>query len=236
MLAALKEQVLAANLDLVKFNLVTLTWGNVSGISRAEGLVVIKPSGVEYAKLKVNDLVVVDLAGKIIEGKLRPSSDTPTHLELYRAFPAIGGIAHSHSPFATVFAQAGREILCLGTTHADTFYGAVPLTRLLRKAEVKKDYELNTGKVIVERFKQLDPAALPGVLVAGHAPFTWGKDAREAVKHNLILEQIAQLALSTLILNPKVPELPEYILDKHHRRKHGPDAYYGQQLKKVKRN
>lgn len=236
MLAALKEQVLTANLDLVKFNLVTLTWGNVSGISRAEGLVVIKPSGVEYAKLKVSDLVVVDLAGKIIEGKLRPSSDTPTHLELYRAFPTIGGIAHSHSPFATVFAQAGREIPCLGTTHADTFFGAVPLTRLLRKAEVKKDYELNTGRVIVERFQQLDPAALPGVLVAGHAPFTWGKDAREAVKHNLILEQIAQLALSTLILKPKVQELPEYILDKHHRRKHGPDAYYGQQLKQEKRN
>jgi len=232
MLEALKEQVLAANLELVKFKLVTLTWGNVSGISRAEGLVVIKPSGVEYDKLQINDLVVVDLAGKIIGGKLRPSSDMPTHLELYKAFPEIGGIAHSHSPFATAFAQAGREIPCLGTTHADTFNGAVPLTRLLKETEVEKDYELNTGKVIVERFKQLDPAALPGVLVAGHAPFTWGKDAREAVKHNFILEQIAQLALATLMLNPKVQELPEYILDKHHRRKHGPDAYYGQQRNK----
>jgi len=232
MLEALKEQVLAANLELVKFKLVTLTWGNVSGISRAEGLVVIKPSGVEYDKLQINDLVVVDLAGKIIGGKLRPSSDMPTHLELYKAFPEIGGIAHSHSPFATAFAQAGREIPCLGTTHADTFNGAVPLTRFLQKAEVERDYELNTGKVIVERFRQLDPVARPGVLVAGHAPFTWGKDAREAVKHNFILEQIAQLALATLMLNPKVQELPEYILDKHHRRKHGPDAYYGQQRNK----
>lgn len=236
MLAALKEQVLAANLELVKFNLVTLTWGNVSGIDRAEGLVVIKPSGVEYDKLQLNDLVVVDLAGKIIEGKLRPSSDTPTHLELYQVFPEIGGIAHSHSPFATVFAQAGREIPCLGTTHADTFYGAVPLTRLLKETEVEKNYELNTGKVIAERFQQLDPIALPGVLVAGHAPFTWGKDAREAVRHSLILEQIAQLALYTLTLNPKVQELPEYILNKHHRRKHGPDAYYGQRLNKERKN
>jgi L-ribulose-5-phosphate 4-epimerase len=236
MLEALKEQVLAANLELVKFNLVTLTWGNVSGIARAEGLVVIKPSGVEYDKLQVNDLVVVDLAGEIIEGDLRPSSDMPTHLELYKAFPEIGGIAHSHSLFATAFAQAGREIPCLGTTHADTFNGAVPLTRFLQRAEVEKDYELNTGKVIVERFKQLDPAALPGVLVAGHAPFTWGEDAREAVRHSLILEQIAQLALSTLILNPNVQDLPEYILNKHHRRKHGPDAYYGQQENKAKSN
>jgi L-ribulose-5-phosphate 4-epimerase len=232
MLEALKEQVLAANLELVKFKLVTLTWGNVSGIDRAAGLVVIKPSGVEYDKLKISDLVVVNLAGKIIEGNLRPSSDTTTHLELYQAFPAIGGIAHSHSLFATIFAQAGREIPCLGTTHADTFNGAVPLTRFLQKAEVERDYELNTGKVIVERFRQLDPVALPGVLVAGHAPFTWGKDAREAVKHNFILEQIAQLALATLMLNPKVQELPEYILDKHHRRKHGPGSYYGQQRNK----
>lgn len=228
MLKKIKQQVLEANLDLVGFNLVTLTWGNVSGISREEGLVVIKPSGVEYKKLKVKDLVVVDLSGKIIEGDLRPSSDTPTHLELYKAFTDIGGIAHSHSDYATVFAQACREIVCLGTTHADAFDGNVPLTRFLKKKEVEKDYEINTGKVIIERFKELNPMAVPGVLVAGHAPFTWGKNALDAVKNNLILEKIAGMALNSLELNPKLKQLPDYILKKHNQRKHGPKAYYGQ--------
>jgi L-ribulose-5-phosphate 4-epimerase len=227
-LKSLKQQVLEANLDLVAFNLVTLTWGNVSGISREEGLVVIKPSGVEYKKMKVKDLVVVDLSGKIVEGYLRPSSDTPTHLELYKAFTDIGGIAHSHSEYATVFAQARKEIICLGTTHADTFNGNVPLTRFLKKNEVEKNYEVNTGKVIVERFKGLSPVAIPGVLVVGHAPFTWGKDANDAVKNNLILESIAKMALNSLGLNPKLKQLPDYILRKHNQRKHGPDAYYGQ--------
>jgi L-ribulose-5-phosphate 4-epimerase len=227
-LKTLRQQVLEANLDLVAMNLVTLTWGNVSGISREEGLVVIKPSGVEYKKMKVNDLVVVDLSGKIIEGDLRPSSDTPTHLELYKAFTDIGGIAHSHSEYATVFAQACKEIVCFGTTHADSFDGNVPLTRFLKKNEVEKNYELNTGKVIVERFKKLDQTAVPGVLVAGHAPFTWGKDANEAVKNNLILERIAKMALNSLGLNTKLKQLPDYILRKHNQRKHGPDAYYGQ--------
>jgi L-ribulose-5-phosphate 4-epimerase len=231
MLKSLKQQVLEANLDLFAFNLVALTWGNVSGISREEGLVVIKPSGVEYKKMKIKDMVIVDLSGKIIEGDLRPSSDTPTHLELYKAFPKVGGIAHSHSENATIFAQACKEIPCLGTTHADTFDGSVPLTRFLKKSEVEKNYELNTGRVIVELFKKLDPNSIPAVLVAGHAPFTWGKDAKEAVTNNLILEAVAKMALDSLGLNPKLKPLPEYILRKHHQRKHGPDAYYGQKKK-----
>jgi L-ribulose-5-phosphate 4-epimerase len=228
MLKKLKQQVLEANLDLVTFNLVTLTWGNASGISREEGLVVIKPSGVEYKKLKVKDMVVVDLSGKVIEGDFRPSSDTPTHIELYKAFPSIGGVAHSHSEYATIFAQACKEIPCLGTTHADAFNGSIPLTRFLKKNEVEKNYELNTGKVIVERFKKFNPMEIPGVLVAGHAPFTWGKDANDAVKNNLILESVAKMALNSLGLNPKLKPMPDYILEKHYQRKHGPDAYYGQ--------
>lgn len=228
MLSQLKQQVLQANLDLVKYNLVTLTWGNVSGISREEGLVVIKPSGVEYDTLSVNDMVVVDLAGNVVEGSLRPSSDTPTHVELYKAFPSIGGIAHSHSEYATIFAQACREIPCFGTTHADAFYGNVPLTRFLTKKEVEENYELYTGKAIIQRFKKLDPVAIPGVLVAGHAPFTWGKNAQEAVKNNLILERIAFMALHSLGLNKKLKPLPKHILEKHFQRKHGPNAYYGQ--------
>lgn len=231
MLKSLKRQVLEANLDLVTLNLVTLTWGNVSGISREEGLVVIKPSGVEYKKLKLKDMVVVDLSGKVIEGDLQPSSDTPTHIELYKAFPTIGGIAHSHSEYATIFSQACREIPCFGTTHADTFYGSIPLTRFLKKNEVEKNYEINTGKVIIERFKKLNPEVLPGVLVAGHAPFTWGKDAENAVQNNLILETIAKMALNSLVLNPKLRQLPDYIFKKHNQRKHGPNAYYGQKKK-----
>jgi L-ribulose-5-phosphate 4-epimerase len=233
-LKQLKKEVCAANLQLVKFRLVTLTWGNVSAISRQDGLVVIKPSGVSYEDLKPEDMVVVDLYGKVLEGDLRPSSDTPTHVELYKAFPSIGGIAHSHSEYATIFAQAQREIPCFGTTHADTFHGSVPVTRFLKKNEVEKDYELNTGKVIVERFKKLDPLAIPGVLVAGHAPFTWGKKAMEAVQNNLILETVAAMAMRSLALNQKLKPLPDYVLDKHYLRKHGPHAYYGQNKHKGK--
>ena len=173
-------------------------------------------------------MVVVDLSGKVIEGDLQPSSDTPTHIELYKGFPTIGGIAHSHSEYATIFAQACREIPCIGTTHADAFYGSVPLTRFLKKNEVEEKYEFNTGKIIIERFKNLDPMTTPGVLVAGHAPFTWGVDANDAVRNNLILERIAFMALHSLGINPKLKPLPDYILNKHHQRKHGPNAYYGQ--------
>lgn len=227
-LRQLREEVLEANLDLERYDLVTLTWGNASGILRDEGLMVIKPSGVEYRKLRPGNLIVVDFAGKIVEGKGRPSSDTPTHLELYKAFPSIGGIAHTHSEFATSFAQACREIQCYGTTHADGFFGAVPLTRFLTEEEVDKEYELNTGRLIVERFKDLDPMAIPAVLIAGHAPFTWGKSARDAVKNSLILERVASMAYRSVVLMQNLPALPEYILKKHHQRKHGPEAYYGQ--------
>ncbi len=228
MLEELKEKVLKANQSLVEYGLVTLTWGNVSGIDRGKGLVVIKPSGVDYGSMKAEDMVVVDLNGKIIEGKLRPSSDLPTHLELYKAFKEIGGITHSHSENATSFAQACTEIPCFGTTHADHFNGPVPVTRFLTEAEVNENYELNTGKVILERFKDLNYSAMPGVLVAGHAPFTWGKDPEDSVKNNLVLERVAKMALNSLMLNPGLSKLPEYILNKHYKRKHGPDAYYGQ--------
>ena len=181
--------------------------------------------------MKVRDMVVTDLKGKIVEGKLRPSSDLPTHIELYKAFKEVGGITHSHSENATSFAQACVEIPCLGTTHADHFYGPVPVTRFLTESEVKENYELNTGKVIIELFKKLDYLALPGVLVAGHAPFTWGKDPEDSVKNNLILERVAKMALNALMLNPKLSSLPEYILNKHYKRKHGQDAYYGQTKK-----
>lgn len=228
MLEQLKEKVLQANLDLLKYGLVTLTWGNVSGIDRQQGVVAIKPSGIDYYDMKTNDIVVVDLNGNVVDGDLKPSSDTATHCELYKAFPDIGGITHSHSEYATIFAQALREIPCYGTTHADHFYGPVPVTRQLTEEEVNTDYETNTGKVIVERFRDLDPNAVPGVLVAGHAPFTWGKDPAESVKNNLVLERIAKMAFYSKQLNPDLPPLPEYILKKHYMRKHGPDAYYGQ--------
>jgi L-ribulose-5-phosphate 4-epimerase len=228
MLEELKKEVWQANLDLVKAGLVTLTWGNVSGISRADGLLVIKPSGVDYSALTPDAMVVVDLDGKVAEGNNRPSSDTPTHIELYEAFADVGGIAHTHSTYAVMFAQALKEIPCLGTTHADHFSGAVPVTRFLSKEEVESAYERNTGKLIVERFKALDPLALPAVLVAGHAPFCWGKDAGEAVRNAVILESVARMAFGTLRLDPNTNTLPRYIADKHHRRKHGPDAYYGQ--------
>jgi L-ribulose-5-phosphate 4-epimerase len=228
MLEQLKEDVLQANLDLVRHGLVTLTWGNVSGIDRRSGRIVIKPSGVAYEALTPGDMVVVDLQGKTVEGSLRPSSDTPAHLCLYNACPVIGGITHTHSPYATMFAQACREIPCLGTTHADQFHGPVPLTRFLSKKEVDDDYEANMGRVIVERFQGLDWESFPGVLLAGHAPFTWGENAAAAVRHAVALERIAHMAFGTLQLNPKISELPRHVLAKHHRRKHGPDAYYGQ--------
>lgn len=228
MLDELKGKVLKANLDLVKYGLVTLTWGNVSGIDREKNLIVIKPSGVEYDKLVADDMVVVNFEGKTIDGERRPSSDTPTHIELYKSFLNIGGIAHSHSEYSTVFAQACREIPCFGTTHADHFNGAVPVTRFLTEEEVESGYELNTGKIIIERFKDLDPSATPGVLVAGHAPFAWGKDPIDAVKNNLVMESIAKMALGSLRLNPDLNSLPDYILKKHYLRKHGPGAYYGQ--------
>jgi L-ribulose-5-phosphate 4-epimerase len=228
MIRGLREQVWRANLDLVGHGLVILTFGNVSGFDRAAGLMVIKPSGVPYDRLKPTDMVVVDLEGKVAAGKLTPSSDTPTHLALYRAFPALGGVSHAHSEYATAFAQARREIPCLGTTHADHFNGPVPVTRLLRPKEVKEDYEGNTGKIIVERFRGLDPLETPAVLVAGHGPFAWGRTAAEAVKNNLVLEQAAKMAVLTWAANGKAPSLPGYILAKHYQRKHGPKAYYGQ--------
>jgi len=228
MLTDLKQQVFEANLDLVKHGLVILTFGNVSGFDRKKGVMAIKPSGVSYAKLRPADMVLVDLAGKIVEGKLNPSSDTPAHLALYRAFQEIGGIAHAHSEYATAFAQAVKEIPCLGTTHADHFNGAVPVTRFLTAKEVKDDYEGNTGKVIVERFARLKPLEIPAALVAGHGPFCWGTTPAEAVKNNLALEKAAKVAVMTLLANPKIKGLPAYILRKHFLRKHGPQAYYGQ--------
>lgn len=228
MLNELKEKVLEANLSLVRYGLVTLTWGNVSGIDRKHSLIVIKPSGVEYEEMTVDDMVAVDMDGKVVDGKCMPSSDTATHIQLYKVFKEIGGITHSHSEYATVFSQAGVEIPCFGTTHADHFDGSVPVTRFLTEDEVNEDYELNTGNVIVERFKNLDPAAMPGVLVRGHGPFTWGNDSDDSVKNSLILERIAKMALLSLQLNPDLLSLPDYILRKHYGRKHGPNAYYGQ--------
>jgi L-ribulose-5-phosphate 4-epimerase len=228
MLEQLKEEVLQANIDLVRHGLVTCTWGNVSGIDRSQNAVVIKPSGVEYESLTVSDMVVVDMDGKILDGKLRPSSDTLAHLVLYSAFPKIGGVVHTHSTYATMFAQACREIPCLGTTHADHFTGPVPVTRFLTEKEVLRDYEYETGKIIVERFAGLDPGHTPAVLVAGHAPFAWGKNARDAVKNSLILERVAQMALGTFQLCSDIQAIPFYIQEKHYHRKHGPKAYYGQ--------
>jgi len=224
----LKKAVWEANLELFKTGLVILTWGNVSGIDHKEGVIAIKPSGVAYEKMRPEDMVLVDLDGKVITGHLRPSSDTPTHLEIYRSFPQIAGIAHTHSLFASAFAQAEREILCLGTTHADAFWGTIPLTRILTPEEVQEGYEKNTGKLIVERFQDLDPLAVPAVLVARHGPFSWGRSPREAVRNSFILEKVAEMAWATLSLRPDCPPLVNYILDKHHRRKHGPGAYYGQ--------
>ena len=230
MLQQLKQQVYQANLELPRRGLVLYTWGNVSGIDRAQGLVVIKPSGVAYADLAPDDLVVVDLDGKVVEGRLRPSSDTPTHLMLYRAFAGIGGVAHTHSTYAAAWAQAGRDIPCYGTTHADYFYGPVPCARGLTEAEVAADYEANTGKAIAETFaaRGLDPAAVPGVLCRHHGPFAWGASPAQAVYHAAVLEQVARMALLTRQIDPDAACAPGYVQDKHYRRKHGPDAYYGQ--------
>ena len=229
MLEALKETVCEANLELSRRGVVLYTWGNVSGIDRARGLVVIKPSGVPYQGMQPSDMVVVDLEGHIVEGTLRPSSDTPTHLDLYKAFTEIGGVVHTHSTHAVVFAQAGMEIPPLGTTHADYFYGAVPVSRSLTLDEVQEAYEKNTGRVIVETVHETErePLAVPGVLVRNHGPFTWGKDPAEAVYHSVVLEEIAEMAWKTLQINPAAA-LPPYILEKHYQRKHGPKAYYGQ--------
>lgn len=231
MLSDLREKVLTANLDLVKYKLVTLTWGNVSGIDREKGLIVIKPSGLPYDGMKASDMVIVDLEGNVVEGSHNPSSDTPTHLQLYKAFPVIGGIAHTHSKFATVFAQTGMEIPCLGTTHADSFYGPIPLTRFITEEEIKDGYEKNTATVIIERFKDINPLEMPAVLVRGHGPFTFGKTPESASENSHILEIIAEMAFGTLRINPECENLPERILKKHYNRKHGPDAYYGQKNK-----
>ena len=228
MLEDLKEEVLQANLELVRSGLVVLTWGNASGIDREKGLVVIKPSGVSYDKLTAKDLVVVDLDGKTVEGSLRPSSDLPTHLKLYRAWPEIGGVVHTHSRHATSFAQAQREIICLGTTHADHFHGPVPVTRILTPEEVDRAYEASTGDVIIERFAGLNPVHVPGVLVANHGPFTWGPSARVAAQNAVALEEVAAMAINTFALSPVQPPIPEHVLEKHFSRKHGPKAYYGQ--------
>jgi L-ribulose-5-phosphate 4-epimerase len=228
MLETLKDEVCQANLDLVAHGLVTLTWGNVSGISDDRKHVVIKPSGVPYDEMRPEHMVVVDLDGRVVEGQLRPSSDTPTHVLLYRHFQGIGGITHTHSRVATMFAQARVEIPCLGTTHADHFFGPVPVTRPLTQPEVDESYEANTGQVIRERFADLDPAAMPAVLVAGHGPFAWGRNAAESVKNAVALEAVAEMALGTWQIRRDAPLLESYVLDKHYRRKHGPDAYYGQ--------
>lgn len=230
MLEDLKRQVYEANMQLPRLGLVNFTWGNVSGIDRGKGLFVIKPSGVPYEKLKPSDLVVVDLNGKVIEGGLRPSSDTPTHVVLYRHFLKIGGITHTHSPWAVSYAAAGRGIPVLNTTHADTFYGEVPVTRNLTANEIQGDYEKNTGKVIIDTFKKqhLSPAAMKAVLVNQHGPFTWGKNASESVYNAKVLEVIAEMNYHTLLLNPAIKPVSPQLLNKHYLRKHGKNAYYGQ--------
>lgn len=231
MLHDLKQQVLEANLRLPSSGLVRLTWGNVSGVDRAAGVMVIKPSGVAYGELRLEDMVVMDLeSGSVVEGRLNPSSDAPTHLALYRAWEGIGGVCHTHSPYATAWAQAGRPLPCYGTTHADHFYGTVPLCRILTPEETAAAYEALTGTAIVETFRYLniDPVAVPGVLQHHHAPFTWGKNALAALDNSIALEMCAQMALDMLQVNPEAEPLPRHLLDKHFLRKHGPGAYYGQ--------
>ena len=228
MLEQLKKEVLEANLLLPKYGLVTFTWGNVSGIDRKSGLVVIKPSGVEYDTMSVDDMVVVDLQGNVAEGKRKPSSDTATHIELYKAFPECGGIVHTHSRWAASFAQAGRGIPPLGTTHGDYFYGEIPCTRLMTNEEIAGEYEKETGKVIIEAFDGKDPEAVPGVLVHSHGPFAWGKDASEAVHNAVVMEEVAFMAFHAMMLSPNLQDMQQELLDKHYLRKHGKNAYYGQ--------
>jgi L-ribulose-5-phosphate 4-epimerase len=231
MLDKLKKIVFQANIDLVKHGLVIHTWGNASGRDRESGLVVIKPSGVSYSSMKAEDMVVLDLEGKIIEGKYRPSTDAPTHLFLYTTWSSIGGMVHTHSVYATAWAQAGRDIPPFGTTHADHYYGEVPCTRKLNENEIKKNYELNTGKLIVERLGINDPLSVPSALVNCHGPFCWGLDPGEAVYNAVALEEIARMAFYTVLLNHNKP-VDQNLLDKHHQRKHGKNAYYGQGKKK----
>ena len=228
MLEELKEKVYRANMELVAHGLVIFTWGNVSGIDREKGLVVIKPSGVDYDTMKASDMVVIDLAtGKVVEGDLRPSSDTPTHLELYRSFPEIGGVVHTHSTYATAWAQAGKDIPNIGTTHADYFHDAIPCTADMTAGEVGGDYELETGRVIVKRFEGLNPIHTPGVLVKNHGPFSWGKTPAEAVHNAVVMEQVAKMAFIAYGVNPSLT-MNQLLIDKHFNRKHGPNAYYGQ--------
>ncbi len=224
----LKKIVCDANIELQTHKLVIYSWGNVSGIDRAAGIVAIKPSGVPYDELTANKIVLLDLEGNVVEGDLKPSSDTPTHLELYRNFTDVEGICHTHSPNATMWAQACREIPCLGTTHADNFYGPIPVTDPMTPQQIEGDYELNTGKIIVKRFAGLDPLQMPAVLVANHGPFTWGRTCAKAVGNAVVLEQVAAMALGTLMINPGQKEILKALLDKHFLRKHGKNAYYGQ--------
>lgn len=230
MLEALKQQVYEANMALPKYGLVTFTWGNVSGIDRESGLFVIKPSGVEYDKLMPEDMVVMDLDGNKIEGQYKPSSDTATHIELYKAFTAVGGIVHTHSSYATSWAQAGRGIPCYGTTHADYMYGEIPCVRCLTEEEIETNYEKNTGILIVKEFTTLckDPEAVPAVLCKNHGPFAWGKNATEAVHNAVVLEEVAKMAYRAELVNPKIQPAPQELQDKHYYRKHGANAYYGQ--------
>lgn len=230
MLDNLKKEVFEANLELVKHNLVIFTWGNVSGIDRKNNLIVIKPSGVSYDEMTENDMVVVDFDGNVVEGNLKPSSDTQTHIELYKKYDEIGGIVHTHSTWATGWAQAKLDIVPLGTTHSDYFYGDIPCTRELTKNEVEYDYEKNTGLVILEELEKRDiqPLSVPGILVANHGPFSWGKDAKNAVHNAVVLEEVAKMNFISKSLNPNVSNINDYILDKHYLRKHGENAYYGQ--------
>ena len=227
MLEELKEKVFRANLDLVRHGLVIFTWGNVSGIDRESGLVVIKPSGVDYDTMKADDMVVVDLDGNIAEGNLKPSSDTPTHLAIYRAWPEVGGVVHTHSTYATAWAQAGKDIPNIGTTHADYFHHAIPCTADMTESEVKGQYELETGNVIIRRFGEMNPMHTPGVLVRTHGPFSWGKDPHDAVHNAVVMEQVAKMAFIAYGVNPGLTMNP-LLIEKHYNRKHGPGAYYGQ--------
>ncbi len=227
---AKKEEILEANLQLQRMGLVIFTWGNASGIDREKGEVTIKPSGVPYEQMSVDDLVTVDLQGRVLEGSYNPSSDLATHLEIYRSFPDCGGVVHTHSRMATAWAQAGRDLPALGTTHADYFYGPIPCTRALSSKEINGAYELETGKVIVETFqvRKIDPQAVPAVLVSGHGPFTWGSEPMNAVHNTVVLEEIAQMAFASLTINPEIAGISQELLDKHYLRKHGEEAYYGQ--------
>ena len=224
----LKRQVFDANMDLPRYGLVTFTWGNVSAIDRERGLVAIKPSGVAYEAMQANDMVVVDLEGNVVEGRYRPSSDTATHLALYRHYPSLGGVVHTHSTHATAWAQAGQAIPALGTTHADYFFGDIPCTRALSAGEVAEAYELNTGNVIIETLGEVEPLHTPGIVVYQHGPFAWGKDAHDAVHNAVVMEEVARMAWIARGINPQLKPIDSWLMDKHFMRKHGPDAYYGQ--------